>query len=102
MIFSCPDLGDYPTILWTDTVRLCQISYISYHQSLNHKRPKRALDCNNYCMFDYIEKYITKIYFKMKFTCLFDCVYCFCCYFAVITFFKRFTVDGCDKSLVYI
>ena len=27
----------------------------------------------------------------MKFTCLFDCVYCFCCYFAVIIFFKRFT-----------
>ena len=22
----------------------------------------------------------------MKFTCLFDCVYCFCCYFAVIIF----------------
>ena len=38
----------------------------------------------------------------MKFTCLFDCAYCFCCYFAVITFFKRFTVDGCDESLVYI
>ena len=31
----------------------------------------------------------------MKFTCLSDCVYCFCCYFAVIIFFKRFTVDGC-------
>ena len=30
----------------------------------------------------------------MKFTCLSDCVYCFCCYFAVIIFFKRFTVDG--------
>ena len=35
----------------------------------------------------------------MKFTCLFDCVYCFCYYFAVIIFFKRFTVDGCDESL---
>ena len=38
----------------------------------------------------------------MKFTCLSDCVYCFCCYFTVIIFFKRFTVDGCDESLVYI
>ena len=49
-----------------------------------------------------MEKYITKIYFKMKFTCLFDCVYCFCCYFAVIIFFKRFTVDGCDGTCVHI
>ena len=38
----------------------------------------------------------------MKFTCLSDCVYCFYCYFAVIIFFKCFTVDGCDESLVYI
>ena len=32
----------------------------------------------------------------MKFTYLFDYVYCFCCYFSVIIFFKRFTVDGRD------
>ena len=38
----------------------------------------------------------------MKFTYLFDYVYCFCCYFAVIIFVKRFTVDGRDESLVYI
>ena len=35
----------------------------------------------------------------MKFTCLFDCVCCFCCCFAVIIFFKRFTVDGCEIHL---
>ena len=46
-------------------------SWQSCSVSFSHRRPKRALDCNNYCLFD------RKIYFKMKFTCLFDCVYCF-------------------------
>ena len=35
----------------------------------------------------------------MKFTCLFDCVCCFCCCFAVIIFSKRFTVGGCESHL---
>ena len=80
----------------------CRHVLIQNKTNQNHTRPKRARDCNNYCIFDVQKIYITKMYFKMKFTCLFDCVYCFCCYFAVIIFFKRFTVDGCDESLVYI